>query len=158
MEILRIDSRTRAVDEKHSPASEAAIETGQLIVSVSLDLSCSKHSARRPMHVKQVLQPAELAAHYFVLRMNTCPFDKALIESTEIVSEHILERDSEAQRSMNTCLWRFPGSDGVLPGPSLALPQRTILTEAGARAAARAGMWSSGRSPWASSGARSSNE
>ena len=36
--------------------------------------------------------------------MNTCLSDKALIERTEIVSEHITEGDSEAQRSMNTCL------------------------------------------------------
>jgi hypothetical protein len=36
--------------------------------------------------------------------MNTCLFGKMLIEPTEIVSEHIIERDPVAQRSMITCL------------------------------------------------------
>lgn len=36
--------------------------------------------------------------------MNTCLFGKALIERTEIVSEHLTERDWAAQRSTITCL------------------------------------------------------
>jgi hypothetical protein len=39
--------------------------------------------------------------------MNTCLFDKALIEPTAIVSEHMIERDSVPQRSMITCLSVF---------------------------------------------------
>jgi len=71
---------------------------------ISVGIPRSKHGAQLDLHVKQVLQPAELAARRIVLRMNTCLFDTAFIERNEVVSELLTERDSVAQRSMSTCL------------------------------------------------------
>lgn len=46
--------------------------------------------------------------------MNTCLFDKAFIERTPIVSEHLPERDSQPQPSMNTCLLRDANSSSMV--------------------------------------------
>jgi hypothetical protein len=56
--------------------------------------------------------------------MNTCLSDKAFIERTEIVSEHITERDSDAQRSMNYLPVRFCAWQGIrLPEAPEAEPE-----------------------------------